>query len=187
MTDPRTPLTLTRLDRRDEGWADLAASSVTTASGIKAQPLGAASVRRRSTAANDASESNPCLNCGACCAHFRVSFYCGEIAGESGGTVPPELVTQVGPLRGCMKGTEQGGQRCVALRGELGQPGIHCAIYEHRPSPCREFPTWMEDGAPNPDCQRLRQAIGLPPLSPRTDGDDEYPTHTPPRRGDVAA
>jgi Fe-S-cluster containining protein len=87
-----------------------------------------------------------------------------------------------------MKGTEQGGQRCVALRGELGQPGVHCAIYEHRPSPCREFPTWMEDGAPNPDCQRLRLAIGLPPLSPRTDtdGDDEYPTHTP-RRGDVAA
>jgi Fe-S-cluster containining protein len=89
-------------------------------------------------------------------------------------------------LRGCMKGTEQGGQRCVALRGELGQPGIHCSIYEHRPSPCREFPTWMEDGTPNPDCQRLRLAIGLPPLSPRTDGDDEHPTHTP-RRGDVAA
>ncbi|MEG6657786.1 YkgJ family cysteine cluster protein, partial [Pseudomonas aeruginosa] len=24
------------------------------------------------------STDNPCLTCGACCAHFRVSFYWGE-------------------------------------------------------------------------------------------------------------
>lgn len=136
-------------------------------------------------AANDTFTNNPCLSCGACCAHFRVSFYCGEIAGEGGGTVPAELVTQVSPLRGCMKGTEYGGQRCVALRGELGQDGINCAIYEQRPSPCREFPAWFDDGTPNPDCQRLRKAIGLAPLSPRTD-DDSTP-HSPPHRDDVAA
>src|SRR3546814_18412467 len=76
-------------------------------------------------AAHYSAASNPCLSCGACCAHFRVSFYCGEIAGESGGTVPPELVTQISPLRGCLKGTENGGERCIGLRGEDGQVGVH--------------------------------------------------------------
>jgi Fe-S-cluster containining protein len=140
-------------------------------------------------AANDATSYNPCLSCGACCAHFRVSFYCGEIKGEGGGTVPAELVSQVGPLRACMKGTEYGKARCIALRGELGQDGIHCAIYEQRPSPCREFTTWMADGSPNPDCQRLRLALGLPPLAPLPNdgGDDQDPFNTPPRRDDIAA
>ena len=135
---------------------------------------------------NDTLFDNPCISCGACCAHFRVSFYCGEIAGESGGTVPPELVTQISPLRGCMKGTEQGGQRCIALRGELGKPGIHCAIYEHRPSPCRDFPAWLEDGSPYPDCQRVRSMIGLPPL-PHLHPDDLDPFNNPPRHTDIAA
>ena len=57
-----------------------------------------------------------------------------------------------------MKGTEMGGGRCISLRGELGKPGIHCAIYENRPTPCREFDIWLPDGTPNPDCQRLRLA-----------------------------
>ena len=140
-------------------------------------------------AANESLLDSPCLSCGACCAHFRVSFYCGEVADAAGGTVPPELVTQVGPLRACMKGTEHGGQRCIALRGELGQPGIHCAIYELRPSPCRDFPTWEADGTPNPDCQRVRLALGLPPLPPLIiEGDDDQdPSNTPPGKHDIAA
>jgi len=80
-------------------------------------------------------DENPCLSCGVCCSHFRVSFYSGELSGETGGTVPVELTTKVGPLRACMKGTEQGEGRCIALRGTLGQPGIHCAIYPDRPTP----------------------------------------------------
>jgi uncharacterized protein len=111
--------------------------------------------------------ANPCLDCGACCAHFRVSFYCGEVAGENSGTVPLELVTQLSPVRVCMKGTEQGHNRCTSLRGQLGQPGIHCAIYPQRPTPCREFETWLPDGSPNPDCQRLRANLGLPALLPQ--------------------
>ena len=107
---------------------------------------------------------NPCFSCGACCQHFRVSFYCGEVAGGSGGFVPAELVTRLNPVMACMKGTEAGGARCVALQGTIGQPGIACGIYANRPTPCREFPTWLDDGSPNPDCQRLRAAIGLPPL-----------------------
>ena len=127
-------------------------------------------------------DANPCLSCGACCAHFRVSFYCGEVAGENGGYVPLELVQPLGPLRVCMVGTENGHGRCVALRGELGQPGIHCAIYENRPSPCREFEVWQPDGSVNPDCQRLRLARGLPALNPRPDaGNDplgpQHPDH----------
>lgn len=58
--------------------------------------------------------TNPCLDCGACCSHFRVSFYIGELAGENGGQVPLDLVTQMSPLRACMKGTEMGGGRCTS-------------------------------------------------------------------------
>jgi uncharacterized protein len=108
---------------------------------------------------------NPCLECGACCAYFRVSFYCGELDSGGGGCVPAELTSQVSPLMACMKGTELGGGRCVALVGELGQAGLSCRIYENRPSPCREFVAWLPDGTPSPECQRMRQNIGLAPLS----------------------
>lgn len=128
-------------------------------------------------ASNDTSLDNPCLSCGACCAHFRVSFYCGEIADGGGGIVPPELVTQVGPLRAAMKGTEYGNGRCVALRGEIGTEGVHCSIYAQRPSPCREFEPWLQDGSPEPDCQRVRARFGLPPLPPLYPEDIDPPAH----------
>ena len=111
------------------------------------------------------SPDNPCISCGICCAHFRVSFYCGELFDGLGGFVPAELTSQLTPLMACMKGTETGHGRCIALRGTLGRPGIACAIYANRPTPCREFAAWLEDGTPNPDCQRLRAGIGLPPLA----------------------
>ncbi len=66
-----------------------------------------------------------------------------------------------------MKGTESGHGRCIALRGVVGEPGIRCDIYAVRPTPCREYRVWAEDGTPNPDCQRLRKGIGLPPLRRR--------------------
>lgn len=112
-------------------------------------------------------EDNPCMSCGVCCNHFRISFYAGELASMPGGTVPDGMTSQLGPFRACMKGTEAGGGRCIALMGEVGQPGIGCAVYADRPTPCREFPVWLEDGTPNPDCQRLRQAHGLPMLTPQ--------------------
>ncbi|TCK38792.1 hypothetical protein B0G84_4113 [Paraburkholderia sp. BL8N3] len=107
---------------------------------------------------------NPCLSCGACCQHFRVSMYMGEMASSPCGTVPDEMVSAINPLMVCMKGTEAGHGRCIALRGTVGEPGIRCEIYSQRPSPCREYRVWSEDGTPNPDCQRLRKAIGLQPL-----------------------
>ena len=106
-------------------------------------------------------EFNPCLSCGACCAHYRVSFYSGELSGETHGCVPVELTTQIGPLRACMKGTEKGDGRCIALRGELVLDGIHCAIYANRPSPCRDFFVYDMHGQPNPECQKLRAKLGI--------------------------
>jgi Fe-S-cluster containining protein len=112
-------------------------------------------------------ESNPCLSCGACCAHFRVSFYFGELDSQPGGWVPVALTRKMNDFRAAMTGTENGSGRCAALRGELGQAGVQCSIYPQRPSPCREFEAWQADGTPNPDCQRLRNARGLSPLAPR--------------------
>lgn len=112
------------------------------------------------------SPDNPCTACGACCAHFRVSFYCGELAGGSGGFVPTHLASKLNNVIACMKGTEAGNGRCVALVGKLGKNGISCSTYPNRPTPCREFAVWLKDGTPNPDCQRLRAQIGLPPLHP---------------------
>ncbi|MBP0600575.1 YkgJ family cysteine cluster protein [Herbaspirillum sp. LeCh32-8] len=109
---------------------------------------------------------NPCTACGACCAIFRVSFYCGELTGGSGGVVPAELASKVNDTMACMKGTEQGHGRCIALVGELGQRGIGCSIYQNRPSTCREFSAWDADGQPNATCARLRAGLGLAPLAP---------------------
>lgn len=114
----------------------------------------------------ETSESNPCLSCGACCQHFRVSFFSAELD-SAWGVVPAARTIPINASRSCMKGTESGGGRCEALMGEPGKAGIGCAIYLTRPAPCREYPVWEEDGSPNPDCQRLRAQIGLAPLERR--------------------
>ena len=115
------------------------------------------------------SHNNPCFACGACCAHFRISFYSGELEGETGGWVPIALTSKIGPLRAAMKGTESGGGRCIGLKGDIGHPNIGCGIYPVRPSVCREYQAYNPDGSPNPDCQRLRLARGLPLLPERLD------------------
>ncbi len=103
-------------------------------------------------------ENNPCLNCGACCDHFRISFYQGELK-SMGGYVPDEKVISLTPFRAVMKGTESGG-RCSCLIGEVGK-SIGCSIYENRPSVCRAYHVWDENGIANSDCNRLRKKIGL--------------------------
>lgn len=101
---------------------------------------------------------NPCTSCGACCTHFRISFYQGELD-DNGGLVPSNLASSITPFMAAMKGTEQGG-RCIALTGEVGHQ-IGCSIYHNRPSVCRAFPVWDEQGNPNPKCQELREKNGL--------------------------
>jgi Fe-S-cluster containining protein len=103
---------------------------------------------------------NPCFECGQCCKTFRVSFYHGEISGFG---IPDELVTRVTPHLACMRGTEAAGAAgCLALRYSAAE-GYRCSIYEHRPSPCREFELYEADGSPNPRCNRLRVEAGLCP------------------------
>ena len=110
------------------------------------------------------SEGNPCLNCGACCAHFRISFYFGETQ-EHGGLVPTELTEKLNDFRVYMKGSWGQSPRCAALEGTPGTK-ISCKIYSQRPSVCRAYHVWdPKTGAPNPDCQKLREKIGLPLLA----------------------
>ncbi|PAU62108.1 YkgJ family cysteine cluster protein [Pseudomonas indica] len=110
------------------------------------------------------STDNPCLTCGACCAHFRVSFFWGECC-SSGGQVPDDLVVQVSPYHVAMRGTESKPARCVGLLGDVGN-GVRCTLYEHRSSTCREFEASWIDGVHNPNCDAARAAHGLPPLTP---------------------
>jgi Fe-S-cluster containining protein len=98
-----------------------------------------------------------CQRCGACCAHFRVSFYWAE-APERG--LPDSATEQVSPTLACMAGTNQPVPRCHALQGQLGQ-WVSCGLYAQRPSPCRE----LQPGEPK--CNQARLRHGLPPLSAR--------------------
>lgn len=105
------------------------------------------------------SEEDPCQSCGACCASYRVSFYWGESSEAPGGSVPAELTEQVNQQMLCMQGTNTYPPRCTALRGEVGKQ-VSCAIYEQRPTTCREFNVYELDGSPNMRCFKLR---GLTP------------------------
>ncbi len=101
---------------------------------------------------------SPCTGCGACCAHFRVSFYWGEADDHPDGTVPAALTERISPFLVAMRGTLSEPPRCVALQGEVGGE-VGCAIYAQRSSSCREL-------LPGEDkCVRARQRHGLPPLT----------------------
>jgi Fe-S-cluster containining protein len=104
-----------------------------------------------------------CQSCGACCATYRVSFHCGEIDEEPGGWVPSGLVDRVTAAMACMRGTERQPPRCVALRGTIGE-SVACAIYEHRPSACRDFAPLAALGRGDEACDDARRRHGLPPL-----------------------
>ncbi|WP_018610081.1 YkgJ family cysteine cluster protein [Uliginosibacterium gangwonense] len=115
---------------------------------------------------SDTEDSNPCIRCGGCCCNFRVSFYWGEADDAPGGQVPVGLTEHVSIYLRAMIGTHPHPKRCIALEGELGK-SVGCSIYPQRPSPCRDFPAWEEDGTPNPSCTQARAKIGLPALPKR--------------------
>jgi Fe-S-cluster containining protein len=106
---------------------------------------------------------NPCIRCGVCCTHFRISFYWAEADDAPNGWVPAALTEPLNPWLRCMKGSNGKVRRCIALEGKVGE-AVRCAIYPNRPSPCREFPVYLEEGTPNPKCNELRAQVGLPPL-----------------------
>lgn len=104
---------------------------------------------------------NVCQQCGACCASLRVDFHPAELADGAyawGAGVPVTMTLPLTPAMVRMKGTDDAVPRCVALLGEIGV-AVNCAIYDGRPSPCREFST--EHDA----CRRARQRCGLPLLA----------------------
>lgn len=107
--------------------------------------------------------ANPCINCGACCAHFRASFYWSEADPAFGGTVPPDMVEKLNDRFVVMKGTWTTQPRCIALSGTIGET-VGCSIYAERSSVCREFPYSWQDGEHNPRCDKARAAWGLAPL-----------------------
>lgn len=97
---------------------------------------------------------NACIECGACCTTYRVSFYWYET--EANG-LPPEMTRQLTPFRSCMAGTEANPVRCVALQGTVGQ-SVSCSVYAQRPTPCRE----VEAG--DDQCAKARLRHGMLPL-----------------------
>ncbi|MBU0481418.1 MAG: YkgJ family cysteine cluster protein [Proteobacteria bacterium] len=118
---------------------------------------------------------NPCLDCGACCAMYRASFYWAEADDVSENGVPVEMTRQLTPFRRCMLTTEPGGDRCVALLGVIGRR-VSCSIYERRSSVCRDFPASWVNGVCNDRCDRARATINLPPILPHEwDSPGNYP------------
>lgn len=102
------------------------------------------------------SDSNPCLSCGTCCAHFRVSFS-GVSANRPPVLMPDDRVLLITPHRVAMRGTESKPARCNALLGEVGQ-GVRCTLYEQRSSTCREFEASWVNGEHKLHCDAARQA-----------------------------
>jgi Fe-S-cluster containining protein len=124
------------------------------------------------------SDVNPCIRCGACCAHFRASFYWAEADDASPGGVPVALTEKLTPHLRVMKGTNQPAPRCVALLGEIGQ-SVRCTIHPQRSTVCRDFDASWSNGEPNPRCDAARARHGLPPLTP-----DDWISPEPPGTGD---
>ena len=106
---------------------------------------------------------SPCLTCGACCARFRVSYYWGE-------EVPEGYFNETNQMFRSLKSTKdkEGKPRCNALGGEIGK-SVACGIYEHRPSPCRDFSYSYENcGIKEVRCDQARSGAGLLPLENRS-------------------
>jgi uncharacterized protein len=101
--------------------------------------------------------SDHCQSCGACCAHFRVSFYWGESDAAHGGTVPARLTIPINAIYIAMRGTDRHPSHCIALAGKVGEE-VSCSIYEQRSSTCKEVMAGDEQ------CNKARQAYNLNPI-----------------------
>lgn len=121
-------------------------------------------------------DASPCLNCGACCATYRVSFYWAEADDAPGGFVPVGLTEQLTPHLRCMRGTSQKAPRCEQLVGAI--PGALCGIYALRPSPCRELEPYDESGQVSRQCAQARARHGLSALVGRLPSPDAPPKTT---------
>lgn len=103
-----------------------------------------------------------CMQCGACCAAFRVTFHMSELDSE-GGRVPAGLADAETRTLFRLRGTDYARPRCLALVGKIGE-AVHCGIYHERPSPCREFGARADMGVFEDACHRARALHGLTAL-----------------------
>jgi Fe-S-cluster containining protein len=99
---------------------------------------------------------HPCLDCGACCAAFRVDFSIHELDAH-GGAVPAGLAVALNATLARLRGTDHVPPRCAALAGRIGER-VQCGIYAERPGACRE----LEPGSEACDGARARH--GMPSL-----------------------
>ncbi len=106
---------------------------------------------------------HPCMTCGACCAHYRVSMHWME-TDAAGGVVPHALTEAFGPHQAVMRGTWEAQPRCIALDADIGRHS-RCSIHPVRPQPCRDVQASWEHGAASPQCDKARSAHGLPVLT----------------------
>jgi Fe-S-cluster containining protein len=110
-----------------------------------------------------ATDDNPCVRCGACCASFRVDFACDELQSQ-GGVVPDGLAVALTDHTARMRGTDHAQPRCAALVGTVGRQA-HCGIYEWRPAPCRDFGMLAPLGRGDEACSRARARHAMAPLA----------------------
>ena len=106
--------------------------------------------------------NNPCAQCGACCAAFRVDFPGSEML-EQGGCVPDALADEIRSGNYRMRGTDYAKPRCAALQGVVGE-AAWCGIHEFRPQVCRDFAPFAAHGRFDDACNRARRQHGLPDL-----------------------
>jgi uncharacterized protein len=114
-------------------------------------------------------DSGTCTSCGACCVAYRVAFLRHELDSEPGGWVPVAFSEAINDRCVCMRGTKNRPRRCLALRGTIGVE-VSCAIYQHRPSPCRAFAPAAGAGRGDRACGDARRLHRMPPLTGSYDG-----------------
>lgn len=112
--------------------------------------------------------SDVCTQCGACCAHYRVSFYWAESE-----QIPEHMVESITSVYACMKGTNQAQPRCIALQGEIGKQ-VSCSIYTLRSSACKEVQVADEQCIKARKAYHLIPLVTLEPVEKAAENDDEY-------------
>ena len=106
---------------------------------------------------------SPCVQCGACCATYRVTLPRIELDTRPGGHVPAHLTEPYTPTTACMREHPDTPGRCIALAGEIGNH-VSCTIYPNRPSACSEFAPFAAIGQGDESCNEARRRHGLAPL-----------------------
>lgn len=118
-------------------------------------------------------EKNPCLTCGTCCAHFRVSLVLGRNRLGLGAECSPRT-GRANISIFVRKGTNNKHPRCVALQGVIDNQ-VNCLIYNFRPTACRDFAISGQNNQPNNLCEQTRKSWKLRPLISPASGKTRWP------------